>query len=82
MILTRGKSKKREHSEERNRTYQHYNKILLIISSCKTADQFKVVNRIISNFETYCIKKGVSYDTYSMLASYLKECLEYKARRT
>lgn len=82
MTLTRGKSKKYDPSVDSKRTYQYYNKILLIISSCKTTDQFKVVERIIENFITYCTKKGVEPDTYNLLSKNLRESLEYKARKT
>lgn len=82
MTLTRGKSKKHDPLVDSNRTYQYYNKILLIISSCKTMDQFKVVEKIIENFTNYCAKKGVEPDTYNLLSKNLMESLEYKARKT
>lgn len=58
--------------------YFKYEKVILIINSCKNIDQLESCKKIISNFEAWCHNKGLSQETYTILVMFLEEKLRNK----
>lgn len=82
MMWTLGnKSKIQGHSVDFKQVTRHYHKILAIIRSSKTSDHIHVCRRIINNFEDFCSKTDVPKETSILLASFLRNTLEYKIKK-
>lgn len=80
-MWTLGKSKKQEPLEDFRTVYVRYNKIALTINSCVNMEQLLTCERMIGNFERWCIKSDVPIDTYSILVKFLEEKIDNKIIR-
>jgi hypothetical protein len=79
-MWTPDKSKTPERLAELKKIRIKYKKILSIIQSCVTIDHIDCCVRIVKNFETYCLKTGVHFDTYTTLVKSLKDYIKIKKR--
>ena len=75
-MWTRGKLK--NDSKEFEELYFKYEKITLIINSCKNIGQVESCKKIISNFEVWCHNTGMSRESYMTLVMLLEEKLKNK----
>lgn len=80
-MWTLGKSKKQEHSDDFRTVYVRYNKIALTINSCKNMEQLLTCERMVSNFELWCVKSNVPTEAYSILIKFLEEKIDNKVIR-
>jgi hypothetical protein len=76
-----GKSKKQEHLDDFRTVYVRYNKIALTINSCTNIEQLLACERMIGNFEIWCIKSNVPIESYSILVKFLEEKIDNKIIR-
>ena len=76
-----GKSKKQEPLEDFRTVYVRYNKIAITINSCVNMEQLLSCERMIGNFEMWCIKSDVPIETYSILVKFLEEKIDNKIIR-
>ena len=79
-MWTRAKLKTPDPSVEFKRAYLKYNKILLIIRSCKTGDHAIACGQVINNFHAWLTKCNVSKSIISKLITSLEGNLEEKIK--
>jgi hypothetical protein len=76
-----GKLKKKEPLEDFRTVYIRYNKIALTINSCQNMEQLLACERMVSNFELWCVKSNVPTEAYSILIKFLEEKIDNKVIR-
>jgi hypothetical protein len=79
-MLTHVKLKTKEPLVEFKEIYAIYSRILLVIKSCVHTEQAEVCDKMIENFETWCLKFKINNSTRVVMKKHLEEVLKSRVQ--